>query len=257
MMRERQLVAVFVELADTLVDDFDVIDFLHTLAHRCVELLDVQAAGLMLGDQHGRLRSAAASSEHARLLDLFESQTEAGPSVDCFRSGQPVINAELDTPRWPHLNEAARAAGFASLHALPLRLRGEIIGVLNLFHTEPRTLSDADMHVGQALADISTISILSQRSLREGEILAGQLQSALTSRITIEQAKGMLSARLRMPMEDAFAAIRDHARSNHERLSDVARRITEGDEATLSALTGEGSSEPSTTNTTALPPGTS
>ena len=256
-MRERQLVAVFVELADTLVDDFDVIDFLHTLAHSCVELLDVQAAGLMLGDQHGRLRPAAASSEHARLLDLFESQTEAGPSVDCFRSGQPVINADLDTPHWPHLNEAAREAGFASLHALPLRLRGEIIGVLNLFHAEPRTLSDADMHVGQALADISTISILSQRSLREGELIAGQLQNALTSRITIEQAKGILSVQLGTSLEEAFVAIRDHARAHHKRLSDVARQIAEGDEATLSALNSHDPAGRPATDTTAQPPGTS
>ncbi|WP_181763762.1 GAF and ANTAR domain-containing protein [Streptomyces albidus (ex Kaewkla and Franco 2022)] len=241
-MREQRLVTVFVELADTLVDDFDVIDLLHTLAHRCVELLDVQAAGLMLGDQHGRLRSAAASSEHARLLDMFESQTEAGPSVECFHTGQQVINADLDTARWPRLREAAREAGFTSLHALPLRLRGEIIGTLNLFHSESRALSDADMHLGQALADISTLSILSQRSLRESEILAGQMQNALTSRVTIEQAKGVLSARLQIPMDEAFTVIRDHARAHHERLSVVAHRITEGDEALLSALAGDSSS---------------
>ncbi|WP_314174429.1 GAF and ANTAR domain-containing protein [Streptomyces winkii] len=256
-MREQQLVAVFVELADTLVDDFDVIDFLHTLAHRCVELLDVQAAGIMLGDQHGRLRSAAASSEHARLLDLFESQTETGPSVDCFRSGQPLINTDLDNPRWPHLNDAASEAGFSSLHALPLRLRGEIIGVLNLFQSEPSTLSDSDRHVGQALADISTISILSQRSLREGEVLAGQLQNALTSRITIEQAKGVLSTRLGMPMDEAFTVIRDHARAHHERLSAVARRIAEGDEALFAALAGDRASEQPATDPTAPPPGAS
>lgn len=235
-MREQQLVTVFVELADTLVDDFDVMDLLHTLAHRCVELLDVQAAGILLGDHHGRLRSAAASSEHARLLDMFESQTEAGPSVECFRTGQPVINTDLDDPRWPRLREAAREAGFASLHALPLRLRGEIIGTLNLFHSEIRALSDADMHVGQALADVSTLSVLSQRSLREGEILASQLQNTLTSRVTIEQAKGVLSARLRIPMDEAFTVIRDHARAHHEQLSVVARRITEGDEALFSVL---------------------
>lgn len=238
-MREQQLVTVFVELADTLVDDFDVMDLLHTLAHRCVELLDVQAAGILLGDHHGRLRSAASSSEHARLLDLFESQTEAGPSVECFRTGQPVINADLDSPRWPRLREAAHEAGFASLHALPLRLRGEIIGTLNFFHSETRALSDADMHVGQALADISTLSVLSQRSLREGEILAGQLQSALTSRVTVEQAKGVLSARLRIPMDEAFAVMRDHARAHDERLSVVARRIADGDEALFSALAGD------------------
>ncbi|MCH6160224.1 GAF and ANTAR domain-containing protein [Streptomyces sp. M600PL45_2] len=255
-MREQQLAAVFVELADTLVDDFDVIDFLHTLAHRCVELLDVHAAGIMLGDHHGRLRSAAASSEHARLLDLFECQTEAGPSADCFRSGEPVINADLESARWPRLDEAAREVGFASLHALPLRLRGEVIGVLNLFHRERRTLSDTDMHVGQALADVSTISILSQRSLRESEILASQLQNALTSRTTIEQAKGMLSARLDIPMDEAFTTLRDHARAHREQLSALARRITEGDEALFSELAGSGAAQPSATNTRAQPPGT-
>jgi transcriptional regulator with GAF, ATPase, and Fis domain len=239
-MREQQLVAVFVELADTLVDDFDVMDLLHTLARRCVELLDVQAAGIMLGDQHGRLRSAASSTEHAWLLDVFESQREAGPSVECFRTGESVINAQLDTPHWPHLREAAREAGFTSLDALPLQLRGEIIGTLNLFHSGSGTLSDAEMQLGQALADISTLSILSHRSLREDELLAGQLQDALTSRVTIEQAKGVLAARLRMPMDEAFAVMRDHARTNGERLSVVARRITEGDEALFSALADDG-----------------
>jgi GAF domain-containing protein len=254
MMREQQLVAVFVELADTLVDDFDVIDFLHTLAHRSVDLLDVQAAGIMLGDHHGRLRSAAASSEHARLLDLFECQTDAGPSADCFRSGEPVINADLASARWPRLDEAAREVGFASLHALPLRLRGEVIGVLNLFHRERRTLSDADLHVGQALADVSTISILSQRSLRESEILASQLQNALTSRTTIEQAKGMLAARLRIPMDEAFATLRNHARAHQQQLSAVARRIAEGDEALLSELAA-GPADAPAGNPEARPPG--
>ena len=252
-MREQQLVTVFVELADTLVDDFDVMDLLHTLTHRCVELLDVQAAGLMLGDQHGRLRSAAASSEHARTLDVFESQTEAGPSLECFRTGRPVINAQLDTPSWPRLREAAREAGFASLHALPMRLRGEIIGTLNLFHSESRTLSDADLHVGQALADISTLSILSHRSLREDELLAGQLHNALTSRVTIEQAKGVLSARLQVPMDEAFRVIRDHARAHHEQLSVIARRIAEGDQALLSVVAGGSPSDESTTSTDAPP----
>ena len=240
-MREQQLVTMFVELADSLVDDFDVVDLLHTLAQRCVEIFDVQAAGIMLGDQHGDLRSAAASAEHAWLLDLFESQREAGPGVECFRTGQPVINAQVDTPRWPHLREVAREAGLTSLDVLPLRLRGEIIGTLNLFHSGSGTLSDAEMQLGQALADISTLSILSHRSLREDELLAGQLQDALTSRVTIEQAKGVLSGRLRMPMGEAFAVMRDHARTHRERLSVVARRITEGDEALFSALADDGS----------------
>lgn len=235
-MRERRLARTFVELADTLVDDFDLIDFLHTLARRCVELLDVHAAGLMLADPRGRLWPAAASSENARLLELFETQTDAGPCVDCFHTGQPVVNADLDEPRWPHFTEAARAAGFVAVHALPLRLRGEVIGALNLFHTGTRTLTDADRHVAQALADISTISILSQRNHQEQETLTSQLQNALTSRIVIEQAKGMIAARLNLPMDEAFAILRTHARSHQEHLSNFARRITGGGDAALSVL---------------------
>lgn len=235
-MREQQMARAFVELADSLVDDFDVIDFLDTLAHHCVELLDVSAAGLMLGDQHGRLHHAAASSENARIFELFEIQAEVGPCVDCFHNGQPVINASLSSSRWPHLPEAAAAAGFASVHALPLRLRGEVVGALNLLHAENRRLTEADQHVAQALADISTISILSQRSLQEQETLATQLQNALTSRIVIEQAKGVLAAQLDLAMDEAYEALRDHARSHQQRLSDVARRLTEGNDEVLSAV---------------------
>lgn len=235
-MREQQMARAFVELADSLVDDFDVIDFLDTLAHHCVELLDVDAAGLMLGDQHGRLRHAAASSENARLFELFEIQADVGPCVDCFRSGDPVINTSLSNTRWPHFTDAASAAGFASVHALPLRLRGEVVGALNLLHTAAQRLTEADQHVAQALADISTISILSQRSLQEQETLATQLQNALTSRIVVEQAKGVLAAQLNLAMDEAYEALRDHARSHQQRLSDVARRLTEGNDEVLSAV---------------------
>jgi transcriptional regulator with GAF, ATPase, and Fis domain len=235
-MRERRLARAFVELADTLVDDFDVIDFLHLLARHCVDLLDVHAAGLMLGDPHGRLQPAAVFSQDARLLELCAAGTEAGPCVDCYRTGLPVVNAGLGVPRWPHFTKAARAAGFVAVHALPLRLRGEVIGALTLFHRDSRTLSDADLHVGQALADISTISILSRRSHQEQETLAGQLQNALTSRIIIEQAKGMIAARLDLPVDEAFTVLRDHARSVQQGLSGLARRIADGDQEVWSAL---------------------
>lgn len=235
-MREQRLARVFVELADTLVDDFDVIEFLHILAARCVELLDVQAAGLMLGDPGGRLRPAAASSENARLLEVFESQTEAGPCVDCYRSGQPVVNADLDNPRWPNFTEAARSAGFVAVHALPLRLRGEVIGALNLFHGGQRTLSDADLHLGQALADISTISILSQRSHSEQETLASQLQAALTSRIVIEQAKGVLAEHGGVDMDTAFAALRAFSRNANLKVGDVAASLVSRSRAPVTVL---------------------
>lgn len=230
MTRERELVATFVEVADTLVDDFDVIDLLHTLAERCVQLLDVDAAGIMLVDQRGHLHAAAASTENARLVELFELQTDAGPCIDCCRSGEPVINADLDAhaERWPRFAEAARSSGFVAVHALPLRLRETIIGALNLFSADNHVLADDDARAGQALADVATIGILAQRGLHQAELLAAQLQSALTSRVTIEQAKGVLAERCSISVDEAFEMLRGYARRRNRRLSDVAREVAEG-----------------------------
>jgi transcriptional regulator with GAF, ATPase, and Fis domain len=238
--RERQLVETFVEVADTLVDDFDVIDFLHTLAGRCVQLLDVDAAGIMLIDQRGHLHAAAASTENARLLELFEMQTDAGPCVDCCRTGTPVVNADLDSnaERWPRFAEAAQASGFVAVHALPLRLRQTVIGALNLFAADSTVLTDDDVRVGQALADVATMGILSQRSVAQAELLAAQLQTALTSRVAIEQAKGVLSERRRVSVDEAFALLRGHARDHNLRLSDLARDVAEGSVTAAELLRG-------------------
>ena len=238
MTRERQLVETFVEVADTLVDDFDVIDFLHTLAGRCVQLLDVDAAGIMLIDQRGHLYATAASTENARLLELFELQTDTGPCVDCCRSGSPVVNVDLDADaeRWPRFAEAARDSGFVAVHALPLRLRETVIGALNLFGADSRILTEDDVRAGQALADVATIGILAQRSLHQAELLAAQLQSALNSRIVIEQAKGVLSERRGISVDEAFTLLREHARTHNRRLSDVALDVAEGSSAASDLL---------------------
>ena len=242
MTRERQLVETFVEVADTLVDDFDVIDFLHTLAGRCVLLLDVEAAGIMLIDQRGNMRAAASSTENARLLELFELQTDAGPCIDCCRIGIPVVNADLtaNAERWPSFAEAAQASGFVAVHALPLRLRDTVIGALNLFAADSHVLTDDDVRVGQALADVATMGILSQRSVAQAELLAAQLQTALTSRIMIEQAKGVLSERRRITVDEAFTMLRDHARHHNLRLSDLARDVAEGSTTAAGLLQATG-----------------
>ena len=205
MTREEQLVEAFVEAADTLVDDFDVIEFLHTLARRCVQLLDLDAAGLMLADSRGQLRATAASTESARLLEMFELQADADPCLDAFRTGAQVVNADLQAnqKRWPRFAEAAQATGFVSVHALPLRLRATIIGALNLFVAHPGALSAADVRTRQALADVATIGIPAQRSLHQSELLNVQLQQALSSRVTIEQAKGVLAERRQITVDAA------------------------------------------------------
>ncbi len=227
MTREQRLGRVFVELADTLVDDFDVIDLMHQLCERSVELLEADAAGLILADQRGVLQVMASTTEEARLLELFVLQNDEGPCLDCYTTGQQITNVDLGefSQRWPRFHAAATAAGFHSTHALPLRLRGRVIGALNLFCAQRSTLTREDIELGQALCDIATVALLQERAIRSGEILAEQLQSALNSRIVIEQAKGILAASAGLSLNAAFNLMRAHARSNHLHLSAVAAEV--------------------------------
>jgi transcriptional regulator with GAF, ATPase, and Fis domain len=222
----------FVELTDTMVADFDVIDFLHVLTDRSVQLLGVSAAGLLLADPRGELRVVAASSEAARLLELFQLQNDQGPCLDCFRAGQPVTAADLDAEaqRWPRFTAAARQSGFAAVQALPMRLREHVIGALNLFRATSGAFDPADVRVGQALADVATISLLHERSMRHSDTLNEQLQTALNSRVIIEQAKGKLAERLGVDMAQAFSILRDTARNRNLRLSDLAQAFIDGTE---------------------------
>ncbi len=228
--RERLLASTFVDLADTLVADFDVIDFLHTLATRSVELLDADAAGIMLADHHGGLHVMASSTEEAHLLELYELQNNEGPCLDCYRSGHPVARDDLPAMRssWPAFTEQLQRLGFHSAQALPMRLRAETIGALNLFRTEPGLLNEADLGIGQAMADVATVGLIQERAIAAGERLATQLQTALNSRVQLEQAKGVLAQRTGLPMDQVFALMRDYARSRGHRLSDVAAHIIDG-----------------------------
>jgi transcriptional regulator with GAF, ATPase, and Fis domain len=215
----------FVDLADTLVADFDVIDFLHLLTDRSAALLGASAAGVLLADPRGQLRVAAASSEAAGLVELFQIQNDQGPCLDCFRTAAPVAAADLTSSgqQWPRFAAAATAAGFAAVQALPMRLRDQVIGALNLFAITPGGLSPDELRVGQALADVATIGLLQERHLRRSETLAEQLQAALNSRVVIEQAKGKLAERNGVDMDQAFRLLRDHARNTNQRLTDLAR----------------------------------
>lgn len=227
MPREALLVRTLVELADTLVAEFDVVELLTVVADRCVDVLDVAAAGLMLVAPEGDLRVMASSSEAMRLLELFELQSREGPCLDCFMTGQPVVNQNLSAGngRWPRFSAEALAAGFHSVHALPMRLRGNVIGALNLFHLEPGTMREADVAAAQALADIATIAILQHRATLEAQIVNEQLDHALNTRIVIEQAKGMIAEREGVNLEMAFSALRTYARNHNLRLADVAGAV--------------------------------
>jgi hypothetical protein len=234
MADTQRLSRVFVELADTLVTDFDVVDFMTVLAHRCVELLGASEAGVVLADEQGSLRSVASSHESARLLDLFEIQNQEGPCLDCYRTGEQVVNVSLAPAeeRWPRFGDEARRLGFTTVHALPMRLRGQVIGAINMFASNATALTVPEIEVGQALADVATVGLLQERSIREARLLNEQLQGALNSRIVIEQAKGMLAERRVIEMDAAFQTLRSHARNTNQKLSDVAHAVVDG---TLSA----------------------
>jgi GAF domain-containing protein len=228
-VREAQLNRTFVELADTLVNDFDVAEFLHTLATRCVELFEVDAAGLMLADARGTLRVVGSSDEQTRILELFEIQNEEGPCLDCYRTGELVVEEDVEHGgRWPRFREEAIGAGFRAVMAMPMKLRDEVVGALNLFRAEPGGLDAADREACRALADVATIALLQERALREARLMSEQLQRALNSRVIIEQAKGVLAGQAGVDMDTAFKVLRGYARSNNLLLADVARDLAEG-----------------------------
>ncbi len=230
MTKQALFARALVELADTLVADFDVVELLTRLADRCVDVLDVAAAGLMVAGTDGDLRVMASSSEAMRILELFELQSKEGPCLDCYRSGKPDVNEDLALAngRWPLFADQALAAGFRSVHALPMRLRGTVIGALNLFRAGAGDMQSADVEAAQALADVATIAILQHRATLEAQVLNQQLRNALNSRIVIEQAKGMVAERANLDMEQAFSALRKHARNHNLRLVDVAEAVIGG-----------------------------
>jgi GAF domain-containing protein len=228
--KERAVLRALVEFADTFVDDYDVMEFLHRLTSRCVALLDVDEAGVMLVDSSRTLRYVASSSEQMRIVELLELQHDEGPCLDAYRVGTVSTSTTADEAqaRWPQFGRHARAAGFESLAGVPMRLRTNGIGALNLFSRRRGGLTDDDREIAQALADVATIGLLQERAVRDGQIVAGQLQTALESRVAIAQAKGILAENMTVSVDDAFTLLRNHARNHNLKLTETALRVVSG-----------------------------
>jgi hypothetical protein len=217
-------------MADNLVDNFDVVDLLTGLTDRCVNLLGVAAAGVMLKSPSEDLRLVAASSEAMEVVELFELQSDQGPCLDAFRTGEPIgqVSLRTESARWPRFSEVALGAGFSSVYALPLRLRESTIGALNLFTADEEPIADGDILVARGLADLATISVLQHGVASEAQRVNDQLSQALASRVVIEQAKGVISERAGVDLSEAFTRLRNHARANSIRLADVAQAAIDG-----------------------------
>jgi transcriptional regulator with GAF, ATPase, and Fis domain len=229
--RDTLLARRFVTLADTLVDDYDVVDLLDRLVSDCVDLLDVTAAGILLSDQRGNLQLMASSSEESRVLELFQLEDREGPCLEAVSTSSPVAVTDVTemAGRWPRFAVAAQAAGYTSVHAFPMRLRHETIGALNLFSSGSTTISPDDQLIAQALADVATIGILQQRSLHRASLVAEQLQTALNTRIVVEQAKGVLAEYAGVGMSVAFNALRSYARGSNQKIGVVADALVRRD----------------------------
>ena len=226
-MRDDALIEVLVELADTLTEDFDVVDFLHLLSRRCVTLLDTETAGVLLAHPQGRLQVVASADETPDILELFQIQVTEGPGVDAWRTGAPVGHPDLAAAdgRWPRFATHAAAAGYSAAYAVPMRLRDANIGVLSLVKETGGEFDGESARAAKALVDVATIGLLQARAIRQHEVLVEQLQTALTSRIVIEQAKGFVAERLGVDMATSFALLRRFARGTNRRLTDVATAV--------------------------------
>jgi GAF domain/ANTAR domain len=224
--RETRVLDAVVSLVDSLLDDFDVVDLLTGLTERCAELLDIEAAGFLLANPLHQLHLLAATSEHAREIELFQLQADEGPCVDCYATGRPVSVADIQqaSDRWPRFVPAAVGAGFASVHAVPMRAAGVVLGALGLFGTRPGELTQADLLVGQTLTHIACVALLLEHPPTPATLMP-QLRSALTSRVIVEQAKGLLHQLLDVSLEESFALLRRYARANGEHLTEVAHRL--------------------------------
>ena len=225
--RERGVTRAFVALSNSLIQDFDLVELLSGLTADCARLLDIESAGLLLADSSGVLHVLAASSERTRNLELFQLQRAEGPCLDCFHSGRPVLVPDLGqtTDQWPQFVPKATGAGFASMHALPMRLHDEVLGALGLFSTSVGPLHDDDVSLAQALAHVACVAIVQDKVAAGRDAVAAQLQRALDSRVVLEQAKGILAQLGGLDMDQAFAALRRHARDNNQRLTEVARAV--------------------------------
>jgi len=224
---QQRLLETFVKLADTLIDDYDVVDLLQVLVDTCRDVLDTTAAGILLADSRGELEVVASTSEASRLVEIMQLSAEQGPCIESYRSGRSVSvpDIEVSKDEWWQFRGSALAQGFRSMDALPLRLRDTTIGTLNLLRSEPGAAPEDTIRAAQAFADVATIGILHERSLRESSVVQEQLQNALNSRILIEQAKGVIAHQHTVSVDEAFALLRGYARTNQRGIAEVAADI--------------------------------
>jgi GAF domain-containing protein len=226
LQREARLGRLSVDLVNTLTTDFDLYSLLDKLLAGCRELLDISEAGLVLADENGTLHVMAATTESAGHLEALQLQVEEGPAIKAFLGGEVVVIIDIaDSVEWPQFREVALREGYRAVHAIPLRVGENSLGAMCLLSREPGDLNEVDALAGQALADIASIGIVNYRLYSKRETIAEQLQTALNSRVVIEQAKGVIANTYGISPDEAFVRLRRYSRERGERIRDVAQKV--------------------------------
>jgi transcriptional regulator with GAF, ATPase, and Fis domain len=227
------LAEVMVGLADSLRPEHDVSDTMARLVEAATSVTDAVDAGILLADEHGVLHVMASTGERASEVEEMQLGTEEGPCLEAYSTGTPVEIADFEQvrERWPRFVQTAEGRGFRAAHAVPLTLRGRHLGAMGLFFDRPESLDDRAAALVQAMAQVATIAVIQQRTIREGADLAAQLQYALDARVLIEQAKGLLASSHGVSVDEAYGLLRDRARREQTRVRDLAEQLVNGNTA--------------------------
>lgn len=243
---DRQLGQAVGEITDALVQDFDVVDVATQVVTSCAELVGADNVGLLVADAAGQLRLLAATSEEAHVIESFQVEGGDGPCLEAFTTGELVSAGSPGeiAGRWPHFARIAQREGIGAVFAAPLTMRGRPIGSLNVFSEAPGELDADARRKVELLAGLATVALTQAERVRDHATTVQQLQTALTSRVAIEQAKGVLIAATGVDVDEAFARLRAYARANRRRLSEVALDVVErrldAETFTATAPTGSG-----------------
>lgn len=232
-----ELARTFVDLARSVNSGVDIVEVYSMLSDRCVQLLSVEACGILLIDPRGDLRVIGSSSHSAELLDLFQVQNDEGPCLVCCRTGESISDSELsEQGPWPRFAALVREHGFTEVHAVPLRARDVVLGALNLFATSP--VGDEQLSIARAMADAATIALLQADPDVDAIVMSRRLHLAVETRMSVDQATGIVAQRFGISVDDALVRLRSVADGEGRRLGDVAGAVVARDGREPESLRG-------------------
>ncbi len=229
MINQRALLEAYESFGRALLRPYEIGDVLYRLTDQVVEVLDIDGSGVCLAPNGGGLQLLSATDHHVAAIEDTQLTAGTGPILSAYETGEQVrVDDLVDANDWPEFTRFAVDRGMRAVASLPMPVDERRIGALDLFRAEAHVWTDEEMQAAQGLANMASAYVLNHQALSESRTLAGQLQTALDSRIIVEQAKGLLAGRHGLTPNDAFGRLRQYARARGDRLHDVCRHVVEG-----------------------------